>query len=110
MSRKQPEDALPQIVEEVRRLLGQYGFGAFESRERVEGYLQRQFPKAVEAVAACTAVLYLPRYLDCLLWLQADPQTRALGMQYWAYFDSLIAGTEKNAAMMRAANRLFLLG
>ena len=61
-------------------------------------------------MAACTAVLYLPRYLDCLKALTFDGQTGEQTLQYWAYFERCIEASDGDTDRMRSINRLFLLG
>lgn len=96
-----------QIVGEVRKLLSQYGAVAFGDRERTGAYLRRRFPHQADEVEACLTVLYLPRFLDCLIWLQNDPAAGGRAAQCWAHYESMLPGGADAPA--RSANRLFLL-
>lgn len=100
---------LAQMVRHLRSQMERYGFAAFAERERVEAYLGRHFPREAENTAACIAVLYLPRYLDCLKWLRFSPQTQPLAMQYWNYYEACIAEMEGDRQKLHEVNRLFLL-
>ncbi len=109
MGREENGGSLQKIVREIMTLLERYGFGAFESRERAESYVRQHFPVQTEQVAACFRVLYLPRYLDCLERLQAEPRTAPLALQYWGYYETVIDAEAAGDPLMHSANRLFLL-
>lgn len=108
MTRRGESADIRGIVAEIRSLLAQYGMGALTDRDRTAAYLRRRFPRQAEDVDACLEVLYLPRFLECLIWLENDPKTEERAAQCWAYYDGLLTGGGNSAA--RRANRLFLLG
>ena len=100
---------LAAMVGRIRALMARHGFDVAGSRETVAAYLARHFPGAGPEVEALTAVLFLPRYLDCLKWLYYNPESRALASQYWAYFETCIENSSGDRQRQHAVNRLFLL-